>query len=290
MLRHFPTALLRSTVAGSKCCCRCPQSQQSRRLNLLHELFVKPPFPISAKNQADLNACQPKDLSSPTSIELNLVSAATTHPERLTLSELKDRLKPLHHLNLSTHHVSPSDDLYVCAEYKKLYLTNKTYHIKPLKIPKDFTPNVLPDKSVDHSKRRRGKPTIRHHFPHAGRGRQIHLTITSPPPHLALLLARAYCFLLQGCRIEFHLHQKSKDKQVENNLDWALEHCLHLRPDVIMKAMPKGTEMLVLPAVSKSTALQELVWALELPEALSKAGARTPEHVKKKARWGFSKD
>lgn len=76
---------------------------------------------------------------------------------------------------------------------------------------------------------------------------------------------------------------------MENNLDWALENCLHLRPDVIMKAMPEGTDMLVLPAVSKSTDLEQLVWALELPEALTKVGARTPEQIKKRARWGLSK-
>ena len=62
----------------------------------------------------------------------------------------------------------------------------------------------------------------------------------------------AYGGLVQGCRIEFHLHQKSNDVRLENTVDWALEHSLHLRPDVILMAMPEGTEPLGLPATSKS--------------------------------------
>lgn len=290
MLRRSSTALLRNTVARSKCRCRCPQSQQSRRLNLLHELFVKPPFPISAKNQANLDACQPKDLSSPINITLNLVSATTAHPERLTLSETIDRLQPLHHLSLPSHHVPHSDDLPSSAQSKKLYPPNRTYQIKPLKVLEDFIPKILPDRWDDHGIRTRsGRLVKRRDFPHAGRGRQIHFTGTSPPSHLASLLARAYCALLQGCRLEFHLHQRTKDKQVENYLDRTLQCCLHLRPDVIMKAMPQGTELLVLPAVYKSRDLEELVWALELPEALAKAGVRTPGYIKKRARWGLPK-
>ena len=74
--------------------------------------------------------------------------------------------------------------------------------------------------------------------------------------------------------------------RVENTVDWALEHSLHLRPDVILMAMPEGTEVLGLPATSKSHMGEELIWAFELPEALSKVGRRTPGHIKKRAMWG----
>ena len=283
MLGQSPTALLRYNAVGWKY--RCLQSQQIRRLKLLHELFVQRPFPICAKNQALLDARQFKDLSSTTNIELNLYSPPMAQPERLTLSEIQDRLRPLHHLSLSTHRVSPTGDLYRCPVDKKLYITNnKTYEILPLKLPKDFIPTIIPDALLDRSKRTpSGRPVKRHQFIHAGRGVQIHLTPTSPPSHLGSILARAYRGLLQGCRIEFHLHQKSNDVRLKNTVDWVLEHSLHLRPDVILRAMPEGTEMLALPAVSKSDKLEELTWALELPETLKKAGHTTPSYIKKRA-------
>lgn len=258
----------------------CLPRQQTRHLKLLHELFVSKPFPISAENQAQLDACQPKRLPSPVDIQLDLSNDPNVQPERLTLSETQARLNPLSHLTLSTHLLNVGD--------KKLYLgKDKTYRILPLTLPKDFVPKILPDNWQHQGKRRpSGKNVEVQKFPHAGRGRQVHFTIYTPPAHLYSTLVMAYGCLLQGCRIEFHLHQKSNDVRDENTVDWALEHSLHLRPDVILKAMPEGTELLGLPATSKSHMGEELVWALELPDALSKAGSRTPGHIKKRAMWG----
>lgn len=99
----------------------------------------------------------------------------------------------------------------------------------------------------------------------------------------------AYGGLLQGCRIELHLHQKSSDVRVLNTVDSALQHSLHLRLNVILMAMPKGTELLGLPAISKSHMGEELIWAFELPEALSKVGRRTPGQIKNRAMWGHGR-
>ena len=270
----------------------CLQKQQIRHLKLLHELFVSPPFPISAKNQALLNASQPKNLPPPIDIELDLSHGHGVQPEHLTLSETQARLKPLYHLTLSTHHLSlrppPLTGVQESLRNKKLYLgKDKTYQISPLTLPKDFIPKILPDKWSNQGRRRpSGKQVEFQKFPHAGRGRQVHFTIYTPPAHLYSSLVMAYGCLLQGCRIEFHLHQKSKDERLENTVDWALEHSLHLRPDVILMGMPEGTEMLGLPATSKSHMGEELIWVLELPEALSKVGYRTPGRIKKRAMWG----
>ena len=283
-------AVSRNTLAWRKY--NCLPRQQTRHLRLLHELFVTKPFPISAENQAQLNACQPKRLPSPVDIQLDLSNGPNVQPERLTLSETQARLKPLSHLTLSTHLLSLSDPSLTVSHQsvgdKKLYLgKDKTYRILPLTLPKDFVPNILPDKWQHQGKRKpSGKNVKFQKFPHAGRGRQVHFTIYSPPAHLYLTLVMAYGCLLQGCRIEFHLHQKSNDVRVQNTVHWAMEHSLHLRPDVILKAMPEGTELLGLPATSKSRMGEELIWALELPEALSKAGSRTPDHIKKRAMWG----
>ena len=73
---------------------------------------------------------------------------------------------------------------------------------------------------------------------------------------------------------------------MENTVDWAIENSLHLRPDTILRAMPEGTEMLGLPATSKSHMGEELVWVFELPRTLAKAGHTTPAYIKKRAMWG----
>ena len=275
MLGHSPKTILHPTPAWA----RYPQLQwQSiRHLNLLRELFVPSPSPKSFRHESLLNACQLKHLPSPAGIKLRLKAGPDLPSERLTLSEAQACLKPLHHLNLSAHRHVATD--------KKIFLRkNKTYEILPLTLPTDFVPKILkntPQRHVYDSSD--GFPDEGHH---AGRGRQVHLTVYLPPKHLARSLKMAYTCLLQGCRVEFHLHRKSDDLRVQNTVDWVLKHSLHLRPDVILMAMPEGTEMLALPATIKSPMGEELVWALELPEALSKAGCRTPKHIKNRAQWG----
>ena len=290
--------LLKVVSRNTQALCRrhnCLQKQQKRHLKLLHELFVLPPFPISAKNQAQLNSCRRKHLPTPANIKLDLSHGPNLQPERLALSEMQARLKPLYHLNLSTHepslHAVPVNGVHQSLGGKELYLKkDKTYQISPLTLPKDFVPSIFPDQWATKGKRKpSGEQVKLQKFPHAGRGRQVHFTIYTSPAHLYSALVKAYENLLQGCRIEFHLHQKSNDVRVENTVDWALKHSLHLRPDVILMAMPEGTEVLGLPATSKSHMGEELIWALELPEALSKVGCRTPGHIKKRAMWGHVK-
>ena len=262
---------------------KCLQKQQVRHLKLLHQLFVSPPFPISKKNQAHLDASQPKLLPTPVDIELDLSHGPSGEIERLTLSEAQTRLKPLHYLDPS------SLKGYKSVQDKELYRRkDKTYQISLLGLRKQPSAHkVLPDNWSHKGKQiPSGKQIEVQKFPRAGRGREVHYTIYTPPSHLLSSLAMAYGCLLEGCRIEFHLHQKSNDVRVQNTVDWALEHSLHLRPDVILKAMPEGTELLGLPATSKSHMGEELVWALELPKALSRVGCRTPDRIKKRAMWG----
>ena len=272
----------------------CLQKQQVRHLKLLHELFVSPPFPISQSQQALLDACQPKHLPTPVDIKLDLSHGPGGECERLTLSEAQTRLKPLCHLNLFIHQpplpAPSSSGVHQSVGDKELYrMKDKTYQISPLILHKYLVPMsriILHDPFCRTKRTPSGKQVKVLKFTRAGRGREVHFTIYSPPSFLHSCLVMAYECLLQGCRIEFHLHQKSNDVRVENTVDWALEHSLHLRPDVILKAMPEGTELLGLPATSKSHMGEELVWALELPEALSKVGVRTRGRIKKRAMWG----
>ena len=100
--------------------------------------------------------------------------------------------------------------------------------------------------------------------------------------------------------MEFHLHQKSKDRH-NRTVDWALAHCLHLRPDSILAAMPEGTTTLAEPGTSDMSfkkklpknidqAKSHLMWVLEHEEALNRGHAGTPEHIKKLATWPGTTD
>lgn len=132
-------------------------------------------------------------------------------------------------------------------------------------------------------------------FTRAGRGKEAHLTTTYSPQSLRHLLSTSYKYILEGTRMEFHLHQKTNDSK-DRTVDWALANCLQLRPDSILAAMPEGTTMLAEPAVtdlSFKTKLpknfkeetSKVMWALENAKALERAGEGTPKGVKNLARW-----
>ena len=129
----------------------------------------------------------------------------------------------------------------------------------------------------------------------AGRGKESHLTTSCSPQFLRHVLGNSCKYLLEGSRMEFHLHQEKKDKQ-KRTTDWALTHCLHLRPDSILAAMPEGTRIFAEPAttdlsfkrrISKNyeMALSQVMWAMENAGALARAHNGTPQHILDRAAW-----
>ena len=129
----------------------------------------------------------------------------------------------------------------------------------------------------------------------AGRGKESHLTTTCTPQFFRHVLGNSCKYLLEGSRMEFHLHQEKKDKK-KRTTDWALTHCLHLRPDSILAAMPEGTRIFAQPTttdlsfkrrISKNyeMALSQVMWAMENLEALRRAHNGTPQHILDRAAW-----
>ena len=129
----------------------------------------------------------------------------------------------------------------------------------------------------------------------AGRGKESHLTTTCSAQFLRHVLSNSCKYLLEGSRMEFHLHQESKDKK-ERTTDWALTHCLQLRPDSILAAMPEGTRMFAQPAttdlshkkrISKNNqmAVSQVMWAMENEEALSRVDVKTSQRILNLAAW-----
>ena len=129
----------------------------------------------------------------------------------------------------------------------------------------------------------------------AGRGKEAHLTTECTAQFLRHVLGNSCKYLLEGSRMEFHLHQQAGDKQ-NRTTDWALAHCLHLRPDSILAAMPEGTRIFAQPAttdlsfktrISKNykMALSQVMWAMENVEALTRAHTGTSKHILDRAAW-----
>ena len=129
----------------------------------------------------------------------------------------------------------------------------------------------------------------------AGRGKESHLTTVCSPQFLRHILGNSCKYLLEGSRMEFHLHQEKNDKK-NRTTDWALTHCLHLRPDSILAAMPEGTRIFAQPAttnlsfktrISKNyeMALSQVMWAMENVGALARANNKTPQQILDRAAW-----
>ncbi len=123
---------------------------------------------------------------------------------------------------------------------EKVPSENHLYTIVPLK-------TFRPSKKQDQFKR-------------AGNGKELYITTSSDLLSIKHNVSKAYDFLSKGYRVEFHVRPRSNNRV--QTIDWALQNALHLRPEVIQAAMPKGTKILI-PPFRDGTAL---IWALEHPE------------------------
>ncbi|KAF2676265.1 hypothetical protein K458DRAFT_424881 [Lentithecium fluviatile CBS 122367] len=103
--------------------------------------------------------------------------------------------------------------------------------------------------------------------------KEVHILCISPVEYHRLMLDKAYRFIEGGCPVEFSIRARNakvpkKVKLVPDSKDrwpWLHNHFPHLRPDFILKAMPKGTQYLIDP-VSDGRTVQ---FALALPSKTS---------------------
>ena len=238
---------------------RCSQFQGTRSFHLVHNLFTRDQ--IEATRQ--LNSLSRKIYPSADHISVALFYDDSGQVATMTLTEVlqRVRLKPYS---------------FLAQEEPEIYRI-KTY------IKREPAEPIRSHK-INH------KPWKR-----AGRGKESHLTTACTPQFLRHVLGNSCKYLLEGSRMEFHLHQESKDKQ-NRTTDWALTHCLHLRPDSILAAMPEGTRIFAQPATTDLShktrlsknypmALSQVMWAMENVDALRRAHNGTSQRILDRAAW-----
>ncbi|CAF9917828.1 MAG: hypothetical protein ALECFALPRED_000377 [Alectoria fallacina] len=211
---------------------------------------------------AVLGSVTRKTFPSAEEISLKLVERGSNKVATMTLSQALQRLKPRDYLAEAGPEV---------------------YRIQTF-------PDPGPVKVLEESLTNSFVPWAR-----AGRGKEFHLTTSCTPERLRHVLKVSYKFLLEGTRMEFHLHQKVKGQR-HRTVDWALANSMHLRPDSILAAMPEGTTMLAEPAITDNSfkkrppknfeeATSQVMWAVENGEVLKRADVTTPESVKELGKW-----
>ena len=237
-----------------------PRGSRSRAIHLIHNLFSWE----QSHAAAQLASLQRKVYPDVKDVSLRLFEDNDTKkdPSTMTLSEALKSLKP-------------------CSYLKELEIGTETK-------PGGYCISSFPDPQANKPlKKRMNLPPM--YYKNAGRSKEIHLRTTNDGQLLRHYLILAYNFLLEGSRVEFHLHQRTS--QGVGTVDWALAHCMSLRPDSILAAMPEGTSMLALPVTTNLSfktrmprnahlKTSTVMWAMENGEALKRHSAITPKKIK----------
>lgn len=237
--------------------------QGSRAFHLIHNLFSAN---VNKHSATQLATVSKKTYPQADKVSLQLIDDKSNGSITVALEQALQRLEPLSYL----------------AEVKP-----GLYRIQTFPDPGPVEPVKQPHPRTNY------KPYTR-----AGRAKEIHLTTSATPSFLRNQLRISYKYILEGSRMEFHLHQKSERAKSEDDpsIDWALAHCMHLRPDSILAAMPLGTTMLATPATTDLSFKKkppkildhrrsQVMWAMENAEALARAKVVTPNRVKQMGKW-----
>ena len=213
-----------------------PASIRSRCLHLLHQMYTKHPL------LEHLERIRRKEIPSATDLTLQLYDAEQRQLRTVTFDEALLLIKPLSHL-------SPRD--------------KGGYAIKPLKPPTSTEPHP---KEWELGGRKNKA------FARAGRSKDMPLMTVVTPSRLVQVLSAAYENLVRGARLEFRIGQRNRPSDRSKTVDWALTNALHLRPDVIMRAMPEGTQFCAQPCYENGVE-QVVMWGIECERELRRAKA-----------------
>jgi hypothetical protein len=154
------------------------------------------------------------------------------------------------------NYISPGNMLYLTQPVKKGHSENWEY-MKKNNIPQEFNNYAIVkagDRTIhiaQHKQRNHPNPEFRDL---AGL-KEIHVNLASPVAYWMLVLARAYAFLDNGNQVEFSIRFKGSYVRKETRRQpgdqevwpWMHNHFPHLRPDFILKGMPKGTYYMIHP-------------------------------------------
>ncbi|KAJ4352693.1 hypothetical protein N0V95_004018 [Ascochyta clinopodiicola] len=114
----------------------------------------------------------------------------------------------------------------------------------------------LSDENKSKSNTSKAHPENLHEVSKAIKGAP--LLLSSPPAYTTMVLNRSYNFIASGALVEFTIRAfrlASDEVYRHEGLDiqrWLHEHFPHLRPDFLLKSMPKGTEYIVEPVTNGS--------------------------------------
>jgi hypothetical protein len=153
-------------------------------------------------------------------------------------------------------HISPGNMLYLTEPVNKADSENWEY-MKETNLPQKFNNYAI----VKEGQRRIHIAKHKHEdhpnpiFRDLAGLKEIHINLASPVAFFMLVLARAYAFLDNGHQIEFSIRFKGTYKTQEGRRmpgdpeiwPWMHNHFPHLRPDFILKSMPKGTYYMIDP-------------------------------------------
>ncbi|KAL8915699.1 MAG: hypothetical protein Q9172_006750 [Xanthocarpia lactea] len=101
-------------------------------------------------------------------------------------------------------------------------------------------------------------------FTRAGRGKEIHLNSKLPANGYRNVLKTSIKHINDGCRVEMHINV-AKVERKDQDLDTMIAKNPHLRPDVILRSMPEGTEILYGPLLYPASGTLgggQLVWVM----------------------------
>ncbi|KAL8834617.1 MAG: hypothetical protein Q9170_003665 [Blastenia crenularia] len=118
-------------------------------------------------------------------------------------------------------------------------------------------------RGINHNKTSKGKrTTFPIYFKRAGRGKEQYLLSSSSPGSYHTVLQNSHKFINEGVRVEMHV-SAGKDKL---DLDTVFATNPHLRPEFMLKAMPKGASIIHGPLYEgkrdKRKGKDQLIWVM----------------------------
>lgn len=99
-------------------------------------------------------------------------------------------------------------------------------------------------------------------FTRAGRGKEMHLNSTLHVEGYRDMLKTSMKHINDGCRVEMHVNVAKLERK-HKDLDTVMAENPHLRPDIILRSMPTGTQMAYEPLFHPASySGGQLIWVM----------------------------
>lgn len=118
--------------------------------------------------------------------------------------------------------------------------------------------NIFDSKHQRPDQKAKRKKPIK--FRMAGRSKGLHLNSTLSAPAYQYVLHASSNHIFDGCRVEIYV-DVAKSERRKMGFDFMMVKNPHLRPETVLKSMPKGTKITYEPLFDTERA--QLVWVME---------------------------